>query len=167
MTFKKAVTFSKAVAEHLSAKKLVPLAAAAVITSVSAHALDFGKDDDAVYLRKAHMALVGTYFGDMGAMIKGKKPFDAEQFKSNAERLAVATQWSGEGFEGKHLTSASKSKSEIWENKAEFDSLMKDLADLAGKLQVASSSGNMKDSVPAFKAMADNCGACHKKFKNK
>ncbi|WP_196221557.1 c-type cytochrome [Sansalvadorimonas verongulae] len=148
-------------------KKLIPYAAAAAFVSVSAHAMDFAKDEDAVNLRKAHMDLVGTYFGDMGAMIKGKKPFDAAQFQSNADRLAVVTQWSGEGFEGKHLTSDSKAKPEIWENKAEFDKLMKAFSEKAGKLKIASASGVMKDSIPAFKEVADSCGSCHKKFKNK
>ncbi|WP_281645661.1 cytochrome c [Parendozoicomonas sp. Alg238-R29] len=158
---------NKAVVRQVLAKGLVPFAVMMMVAGVSAHSMDFGKDDDAVYLRKAHMALVGTYFGDMGAMIKGKKPFDAAQFQSDADRLAVVTQWSGEGFEKKHLTSDSKAKPEIWEDKAEFDKLMKELADHAGKLKIAAASGNMKDSVPAFKAMADNCGSCHKKFKNK
>ena len=150
------------------AKRLIPFAAVAVVTAVSAHAMDFSKDDDAVYLRKAQMALVGTYFGDMGAMIKGKKPFDAEQFKTDADRLAAVTRWAGTGFESsKYMDSSSKAKPEIWENKAEFDRLMVDLGDHAEKLKLAAASGNMKDSIPVFKAMGDNCGACHKKFKNK
>ncbi len=152
-------------------KALIPasvlLSAALVGSSVLAHAAHFDKADDAVYTRKAHMALVGTYFSDMGAMIKGKKPYDAKEFQQDADRLAIVTQWAGEGFEGNHLTDDSKAKPEIWKNKAEFDKLMADLAEKAGKLKMAAASGNMKDSIPAFKAMGDNCGACHKKFKNK
>ena len=148
-------------------KGFLPLAACVSITSVSVHAMDFVKDDDAVYLRKAHMALVGTYFGDMGAMIKGKKPFDAAQFQSNADRLAVVTQWAGEGFEGNHLTSDSKSRPDIWENKADYDRLMKEFSEKAGKLKLAAASGVMKDSLPAFKEMGDTCSSCHKKYKFK
>ena len=59
-----------------------------LLTVTSLHAIEFAKDDDAVYLRKAHMALVGTYFGEMGAMVKGKQPFDAKQFQADADRLA-------------------------------------------------------------------------------
>ena len=152
-------------------KALLPFSVAVAIsvfaTVGTARGMDFGKDDDAVYLRKAHMALIGTYFGDMGAMIKGKKPFDAAQFQSNADRLAIVTQWSGEGFEGKHLTSDSKSKPEIWDDKADFDKLMKEFSEKASKLKMASASGVMKDSIPAFKEVADSCGSCHKKNKFK
>ena len=80
--------------------------------------------------------------------------------------LAV-TRWTFEGFEGKYLTSDSKAKPEIWESKAEFDKLMGDLADHAEKLKVAAASGNLNDIKPVFNATADNCGSCHKKFKNK
>ena len=138
-----------------------------LLTLTSVHAVEFAKDDDAVYLRKAHMALVGTYFGEMGAMVKGKQPFDAKQFQTDADRLAVVTGWAYEGFEGKHLTSYSKAKPEIWQNKAEFDQLMVDLADHAAKLKIAAASGNMNEIKPVFKATADNCGSCHRKFKNK
>ncbi len=149
----------------MSGKTIAVLAAAFALSS--AQAVEFAKDDDAVYLRKAHMALVGTYFSEMGAMVKGKQPFDAKQFQSDADKLAVVTRWAHEGFEGRHLTSDSKAKPEIWENKVEFDKLMVDLGDRAQKLKLAAASGNLKDSIPAFKAMGDNCGSCHKKFKNK
>ena len=138
-----------------------------LLTTASVQAVEFAKDDDAVYLRKAHMALVGTYFGEMGTMVKGKQPYDAKLFQTDADRLAAVTRWAYEGFAGKHLTSDSKAKPEIWENKAEFDKLMGELGDHADKLKLAAASGKLEDSIPAFKAMADNCGACHKKFKNK
>ncbi|MCL6270356.1 cytochrome c [Sansalvadorimonas sp. 2012CJ34-2] len=137
------------------------------LASATVQAVEFAKDDDAVYLRKAHMALVGTYFGEMGAMVKGKQPFDAKQFQTDVERLATVTRWAYEGFKGKHLTSDSKAKPEIWENKAEFNKLMDDLAKKSETLKIAAASGNLSDIKPAFKDAADSCSACHKKFKNK
>ena len=146
---------------------LVKAAALAVTVTSTVQAVEFTKADDAVYLRKAHMALVGTYFGDMGAMVKGKQPYDPKQFQLDADRLAAVSRWAYEGFESKHLTSDTKAKPEIWEKKAEFDKLMNDLVEQADKLKVAAASGHLKDALPAFKAVGDNCGACHKKFKNK
>ncbi len=152
---------------QLLSGKTVIAALSAVLAFTSVQAVEFAKDDDAVSLRKAHMTLVGAYFGEMGAMVKGKQPFDARQFQSDADKLSVVTRWAHEGFAGRHLTSDSKAKPEIWENKAEFDKLMNDLGDHADQLKLAAASGNLKDSIPAFKAMGDNCGSCHKKFKHK
>ncbi|CAM3754483.1 c-type cytochrome [Parendozoicomonas haliclonae] len=148
------------------AKFILPAVLAA--GAMSAQAMEFNKADDAVDLRKAQMGLVATYFGDMGAMVKGKAKFNAEQYKTDAERLAVLAQWSATGFESStYMNSDSKAKPAIWEDKADFDKKMAEFAEAAAKLQVAAAGGDLKASIPAFKAVADTCGSCHKPYKFK
>ena len=148
--------------------KLLFPAILTVMASTSAQAMDFSKADDAVELRKGQMDLIGAYFGDMGAMVKNKKPFNAEQYKIDAERLAMLTSWAGTGFESsRYMNSDSKAKPEIWKNQAEFNKMMTAFADSATQLKLAAAGGDLKASIPAFKDVAESCGSCHKKFKNK
>ena len=65
------------------------------------------------------------------------------------------------------MNADSKAKPEVWKNQAEFNSMMAAFADDAAKLKVAAAGGDLKSSLPAFKAVAENCSSCHKKFKNK
>jgi len=148
-------------------KKIALMSLAAVAFNVSAHAVTFDKDEDAVALRKSHMHLIGTYFGEMGDMIKGKQPYDAARFSADADRLAALSSWSYEGFAEKRLTDDSKSKPVIWEKKADFDQKMREFHDQALKLQQVAAKGDMGEIRAEFKAAAGACGSCHKPYKYK
>lgn len=135
--------------------------------NASAHTLTFDKDEDAVALRQAHMHLVGTYFGEMGEMVKGKKHYDAAAFSANADRLVALSGWTHEGFIKKQLTRDSKAKSEIWEKKMDFDHKMNAFHEQALKLQQVAEKHDMDAIKAPFKKTGDTCGSCHKPYKNK
>ena len=153
------------VIKHFVARFVIPVALSAM--AFSAHAMEFSKPSDAVDLRQDQMSLIAGYFGDMGAMVKGKKPFNATQFKIDAERLADLASWGHTGYENASYTdSDSSALPAIWKNKAEFDRMMSQFATNAAALKTAAAGGNLKASLPAFKAVAGQCGSCHKKFRD-
>lgn len=137
------------------------------ISSYSAQAMDFKRPSDAVELRQAQMSAISAYFGDMGAMVKRKKPFDAAQFKTNAERLAALASWSATGFEKEtYISLDSETDRAVWTNKADFDKKMDEFAKAAEELKNVAAGGDLKESIPAFKAVASTCGGCHKPYKS-
>ncbi len=154
------------VTKRFVARIVIP-AVLVLLPTLSAYAMEFSKPSDAVDLRQNQMDLISDYFGDMGAMVKGNKPFNAEQFKTDAERVAMLASWANTGYEKASYTSSdSEASAAIWKNKAEFDQMMvKFMADTK-KLSEVAASGDLKTSLPAFKDVAGNCSTCHKKFKD-
>ncbi|MCK5894733.1 MAG: cytochrome c [Endozoicomonadaceae bacterium] len=148
-------------------RKIICAGLAVLALNASGHTLTLDKDEDAVELRQAQMHLVGTYFSEMGAMVKGKKPYDAVTFSANADRLVALSGWAHEGFTQKQLTRDSKAKSEIWEKKMDFDHKMKAFHEQALKLQQVAEKRDMDAIKSSFKKAGDTCGSCHKPYKNK
>ena len=56
--------------------------------SVSANSA-FKEPSDAIEYRQSAFSMLSVQIGDMGAMLKGKVPFDAEQFKMRANNAAA------------------------------------------------------------------------------
>ena len=68
-------------------KKLVLLGLATALTSISLTAAAEVKPFEAIEYRQGIFKAIKWNFGPMGAMVKGKTEFNAEQFNKNAERL--------------------------------------------------------------------------------
>jgi len=67
-------------------KKLVKIFLCLVIVAITfggAYA-QFAKPEDAIKYRKSVMFLIAQHFGRMGAVVKGKAPYDQEAFTRNA-----------------------------------------------------------------------------------
>ena len=118
-----------------------------------------------VKLRQAVYTVLGTHFSQMGAMVQGRMPYDAATFRTAAERVAFMATVAADTFPQGSLTANSKAKPELWQNAAEFQTLMKDLRDKSAALSVASRSGGLDAARPAFLAAAGTCKACHDKYK--
>ncbi len=112
--------------------------------------------------------VIGGNFAPLGAMVNGKRAWDAKNAALRAERVAYLAQMAPEAFpDGSDKGAATKAKPEIWTNRAEFDKLMKDLLDKTQNLATVAKSGDQAKIKAAFGSAADTCKACHDKFKNK
>ena len=125
----------------------------------NAHALEY---------RKSIMTLIGQNFGPMVGMIKQEIPWDDEAFKGFARDLEhLASLNLKRGYrEGSHV-GKTKAKPEIWENKADFESKMQDMAEALKKLAKAAEKGEKKDTIEAFKNAGGTCKSCHDDYKSK
>ncbi|BBB31020.1 c-type cytochrome [Neptunomonas japonica] len=125
------------------------------------------KVEDAIEYRQGVFKTIKWNFGPMVGMVKGKIDFDAADFSRRADLVAVLAKMPGEGFiEGSDMGDTD-AKSEIWENKAEFDKGMDALAENAAALAVAAQSGDMSVIKPAFGQLGKTCKGCHDDFREK
>jgi cytochrome c556 len=121
----------------------------------------------AIDFRESVMTTFKWYMGPMGAMAKGKIPFDAALFKSRADGLANASRLdASEGFpEGS--VGETEAKPEIWDNWDDFLSKYQSLQDEAVKLQQVAATGDEAEMKKQFGKVGETCGSCHKKYRNK
>ena len=116
--------------------------------------------------RKAIYQVMVWNVGPMGAMAQDKVPFNAPEFALRAERVAELTPMLAESYspESKGVAN-SKLKPEMWSNRADFDSKLKDLVDRSAALAEVAKTGDPAKTKAAFFSMADACKACHDKYK--
>jgi cytochrome c556 len=122
--------------------------------------------EDAIEYREAVMEVIVWNFKPMGAMLKGKIPFDAEEFAKRAANVAALSAMPLEGFiagsyEGD--TDASPSIETNWEDFVDkmtaFEKESRQLAD------VAKSATSLPEVAPQFINTAKTCKSCHDKYK--
>ncbi|CCQ11359.1 putative c'cytochrome [Pseudoalteromonas luteoviolacea B = ATCC 29581] len=147
-------------------KKFVVAAAlfAASTGSVFANTV-FEKPEDAIEYRKAAFQLIRYQIGDMGDMLKGKVPFDAERFKVRANNAAALSSMPWEAFIDGSDKGGTEALGAVWTDRATFDTKAKAFADYANALAVAAQSGDQGSIKKAFGDWAKGCKDCHKSFK--
>ncbi|WP_394129735.1 c-type cytochrome [Shewanella maritima] len=146
-------------------KKLLVAFTAAAVMIPSAFANNFKEPADAIEYRQKAFSLIAYNFGDMGAMMKGKKPFDQEVFAKRAANVAALSVIPHEGF----ITGSDKGDTEalakIWNNKADFDERMTTFQANAAKLAEVAPTGDMKTLKQAFGNTGKSCKGCHDNYK--
>ncbi len=148
-----------------SMKKLLVIVLATFSLQIYADAAS-----DAVDYRQSVFTLFKANLSDMGAMMQGKKPYDAKVFNKRAMNLKALSGMPWEYFEveGTDMVDGTKAKDAIWENPAEFKKQYTAFKKLASNLdKVAKPKATQNDVKMAFGEFAKTCKACHKKYKNK
>jgi cytochrome c556 len=103
----------------------------------------------------------------MGSMVKGKTPFDAEKFKRHATELATATTLDMlAGYPEGSNDGETDALDEIWLDLDDFAAINEKMKEKAAELERISASGDLEKIRPAYKALADACKQCHKKYKD-
>ena len=124
------------------------------------------KAEQALKYRKSVYQVIAWNFGPMSAMAQGKAPYDAKEFALRAERVAALAPMLSEAYpaESKGVAN-SKLKPEMWDNRADFDSKLKNFVDRSSALAAAAKTGDFAMSKEAFFATGNACKACHDKYK--
>ncbi|QDF66334.1 cytochrome c [Shewanella sp. SNU WT4] len=126
---------------------------------------DFKDTEHAIDYRQSAFSLIAYNFGDMGAMMKGKKPFDAAVFAVRAQNVAALSKLPLEGFVADSSQGDTGAKPNIWQDRADFDAKMKQFQTDAANLALVADTGDKKQIQQAFQATAKNCKSCHDTFK--
>ena len=142
---------------------------ALVVGAIGVAYAQFAKPEDAIKYRQAAMVLIGQHFGGrMGAVVKGKQPYDAEEFARNAALVETLAKLSWEAFlvpgsaEGKTrlkpetLRAPDKFKAAAAQSEAEIT-----------KLVGLAKGGDMKAIKGQFGAVGKSCKGCHQQFRAK
>lgn len=142
---------------------LAVVATAMIIPTVLAN--NFKKPADAIEYRQAAFRLIAYNFGDMGAMLKGEKPFDAAAFSTRADNVAALSKIPHEGFIAGSDKGETRALAKIWQEKADFNNKMTAFQDNAAALIIAAQSSDKNNLKQAFMNTGKSCKACHDEYK--
>ena len=146
-------------------KKILIAVAATAMIIPAVFANNFEKTDDSIEYRQAAFSLISYNFGDMGAMLKGQKPFDEATFSMRADNVAALSKLPHEGFIEGSDKGDTRALEKIWQDKADFDSKMKTFIDNAAALAVAAKTTDQSTIKKAFVNTGKSCKACHDGFR--
>ncbi|GAA5214145.1 c-type cytochrome [Corallincola platygyrae] len=144
--------------------------AAILATSVTAVAKEspYADPAPAIEYRQKSFSLIAANFGDLVAMLKGKKEYNAETAQKRADAVAALAHLPLEAFAVKGSDKGdTKAKPEIWDNWADFEKKMGDLQTASADLAKVAGNGDMGDLKKAIAATGKTCKACHDDYKNK
>lgn len=142
------------------------LASTVLASTATADPTPPSKGEQALTYRKSVYQVIVWNFGRMSPMAQGKAPYDALEFSRRADRVAALTPLLTEAYPPESQGVAnSKLKPEMWSNRADFDSKLKDLIDRSAALASIAKGGDFEKSKAAFFDTANACKACHEKYR--
>ena len=138
-------------------------------TAGTANALASEGHSKAIDYRNSVMTVLKWNMGAMGAVMKGKQPYDREQFKRHAQDLATAAHLDLlAGFpEGSDEGEDTAARMDIWMDWDSFEAKYADLKKTSKALaETAAGSGGLEAIGPKFGAVGKACKACHDSYKD-
>jgi cytochrome c556 len=149
-------------------RKILSSCLAVVLGAGAGYALDVfaqAKPEVLVKQRQAAMTLISKYFGPLGAMAKGKAPYNAEVVARNGKFLEALSQMPWDGFHASTKDEKNtKALPAIYENEAKFKEAQDRLRTAIGHLAAAGDEGALKQAVGE---VGKACGGCHNDFRAK
>jgi cytochrome c556 len=148
--------------------KILAIAVTALsIAAISTVTADEQKspEEAAIDYRKAGFGMIKHHFGPMGAMVKGEKEFNAEEFAKNAEAVAALSKFPMNGFIAGSDMGETEAKDNIWSNMDDFKKKMETFQVEATSLAEIAKGGDMAAIKPQFGKVGESCKACHKEYK--
>ncbi|MGE0408420.1 MAG: cytochrome c [Amphiplicatus sp.] len=138
-------------------------AAAGLLLALSA--VNAASADDVVGQRQALMKEIGKHMKEAGGLASGQTAWDAAQAKALtgavAENAKTALTLFPESSAGDPESHAS---AKIWQDKADFD---KRLTDLAAMAAAAGAASTVEEFQAAFKPLGGTCKSCHDIYREK
>lgn len=153
-------------------KKFVSLVALSCMLAVpatltAAEASSEKQARTALKFRQSLFQLIRSNMGDLGAMAKGHKPFDAAVMEKNGMRLEQLSLMIEDymALDTRKYDIETEALDKIWEDKEEFAKKVQALTRAASKLQLAAKAGDESAFRPAIGAVGKTCKGCHDNFK--
>ena len=140
------------------------IAAAAAATSMPAVA-QFAKPEDAVKYRQGTLIVLAQHFSRIGAMARGRTPYDPKVAIENAEVVAAMARlpWPAFGKETEKISSGVKT--ETWSEPARWREQHEKLVTESVKLVAAAKTQNLDNLKTAFASTAGTCKSCHDAYR--
>jgi cytochrome c556 len=128
----------------------------------------FAKPEQAIRYRKSVMFLIVQHFGRMGAVIKGKAPYNKAEFERNAVAVETLSSLDWEAFQMPGSDKGDTRLSDaVFKQRSKFNETVKAFQNDTAKLADAARGGNFDTIKSQFGEVAKNCGSCHKAFRVK
>jgi cytochrome c556 len=149
-------------------KKLTKVALAASVLAVAATAIAQPKPENYVKQRQSALALIGWYFGPLGAVAKGEKPFNKDEAVRATTNLVALSKMPWEGFvAGTENVGNTKALPVIWTKAADFKKAGDNMQAEMVKLAAAANAGDAEGFKKQFGVVGGTCKACHDDFRAK
>ena len=131
---------------------------------IGAALAQFSKPEDAIKYRQSVMFVIAQHFGRLGAMVKGKQPYDQMTFASNT---AVIEALSGLAWEAFLVPGSDRGKttmkSSVLKDPDGLKSLSQQFQFEVGKLSATAKGNDLNAIKTQFGAVAQSCKNCHSK----
>ncbi len=135
---------------------------------VSVAAAQDVKPDRAIKYRQGVLQAIGWNMGIMGAMVKGERPYNKDDFLLRATYVDQLAHMPWEGFTpGSDQGAPTKAKPEIWKDQAKFKQHADKLVAETARLAAAGKSGDANQFKAAFADVGKACDSCHDDFRSK
>lgn len=126
----------------------------------------FSKPEDAIKYRQSVMFVIAKHFGRLGAMVKGKQPYDQKAFASNTAVIEFLAKlpWEAFRFPGGDMGQTTM-KANVLKDPDGFKSMSQKFELEVGKLSAAAKGNDFNAMKTQFGAVAQSCKGCHSKFR--
>lgn len=144
----------------------VALAAAALLACGPA-AAQFKNADAAIEYRQGALLVMDNHYDRIGAMVKGKAPFDARIAQANADLVVTLARLPWSAFVDGSDKGDTNARPEVWSQRDKFNAAAQKMQDATVKLAEAARTGKPEALKAAFSATAETCKSCHDDFRKK
>jgi cytochrome c556 len=147
-------------------KSLTKLVIAIGAVAIATVAIAQPKPEQFVKQRQSALALIGWYFGPMGAVAKGEAPFNKDDAVRRTTNLVTLSKMPWEGFvAGTENVGNTKALPAIWTQNAKFKEAGAKMEAEMVKLAAAANAGNEAEFKKQFGVVGGTCKACHDDFR--
>jgi cytochrome c556 len=149
-------------------KKFTKVALVVAAIAVAGAAIAQPKPENFVKQRQSALNLLGWYFGPLGAVAKGEKPFDKEDAIRRTTNMVALSKMPWEGFvAGTEKVGNTKALPVVWTNAAKFKELGGNMETEVAKLAQLANAGDADGFKKQFGVVGGTCKACHDDFREK
>ena len=149
-------------------KHFTKIAIATAAIAVATSALAQPKPEAFVKQRKAAFTLMGWYFGPLGAVAKGEKPFNKDEATKATALIATMAKLPFDSFvAGTEAIGNTEALPAVWSNNAKFKELATKLGVETDKLAAVAAAGDAEGFKKQFGVVGGTCKACHDDFRKK
>ena len=141
--------------------------AAVAILCCGPVAAQFKNADAAIEYRQGALPVMDNHYDRIGAMVKGKVPFDAAVAQANADLVVTLARLPWSAFIDGSDKGDTNARPEVWSQPDKFKAAAQRLQDATVKLAEAAKSGKPDALKTAFNATSDACKSCHDDFRKK
>ena len=142
------------------------LFATALLIALPALSADAPKSETVIAYRQSVFHVILWNYTPLAEMVRGRRPFDAADFKRRAVRLAFLSQQLREGFTpGSDKGATTDARPEIWTHRADFDQKLSDFIREAKALREAAKTGDEAKMKEQFGKTANTCKSCHESYR--
>lgn len=151
----------------MKAKLIATAVTLSLGAGIAAEAFAQEKPENYVRYRKAAQVVSAWHMREMGAMAKGKAPYDAAAATKAATTIATLAPLFAASFPAGTDVANTRARPEVWSQADKYKAAMDRYVAEATKMVDAAKSGNADTFKTQFGALSKSCSSCHDDFRTK